>query len=186
MTILTKYGLQKALEEGAVVITPPPKLEHIGPNSIDLHLAPEMLRYNRVRRAPGDYAELDVREETPTYELHIPNEGMVLYPGKLYLGRTVERTNTPHHVPYIGGRSSVGRLGISIHCTAGFGDVGFDGTWTLEITAVQPVRIYAGMRIAQLWLFECSEQLRDEDKYHGRYQGQIEPTASRFAQKDGE
>lgn len=86
-----------------------------------------------------------------TRRLTIPPEGMVLKPGKLYLGRTVERTRTDKFIPMLEGRSSVGRLGMGIHVTAGFGDIGFDGPWTLEITVTEPLRIYPLVEIAQIY-----------------------------------
>lgn len=136
----------------------------IGPNSIDLHLHPEIKSYNN--------NILDARSENPTTTMTVPERGMVIFPNVGYLARTVERTYTPKHVPKIGGRSSTGRLFLNIHQTAGFGDVGFDGTWTLEISVIHPVRIYPNMRIAQLWLFETSSDLEEADMYKGRYQGQ--------------
>lgn len=175
MTVLTRPDLMRVLHDGLVKIDPMPKPEHIGPNSIDLHLAPMLLTY----------ADITLSCDAPnaTVELECDHEGyFYLEPGELYLGRTIERTCTPHHVPYIGGRSSVGRLGISIHCTAGFGDVGFSGTWTLEITVVKPVYVKGGMRIAQLWLFDTSSPVPPEEQYRGRYQGQIDPTPSKFGE----
>jgi dCTP deaminase len=83
--------------------------------------------------------------------LTIPPGGMVLEPNRLYLGRTRERTETHNHVPMIEGRSSIGRLGLFVHVTAGFGDVGFCGYWTLEMFAVQPVKIYPGVSICQIF-----------------------------------
>lgn len=76
---------------------------------------------------------------------------MVLQPGILYLGRTVEFTATPYHVPMLSGRSSIARLGMCIHVTAGFGDIGFQGYWTLEITVVHPLRVYAGTEVCQIY-----------------------------------
>jgi dCTP deaminase len=81
----------------------------------------------------------------------IPQEGYVLEKGKLYLGRTVEYTKTDKYVPMLEGRSSIGRLGLFVHITAGFGDVGFNGFWTLEMFCVQPIRIYAGAEICQIF-----------------------------------
>ena len=81
----------------------------------------------------------------------IPEGGVMLTPHRLYLARTVERTETRNLVPMLEGRSSVGRLGLFIHVTAGFGDVGFCGFWTLEMFCVQPVRIYAGVEIGQIF-----------------------------------
>jgi dCTP deaminase len=143
---------------------------HIGPNSIDLHLHQHLRTYR---------GELDAHGDNPTDDVTITKEGFVMQPGKLYLARTVERTFTPHHVAKLGGRSSTGRLGLSVHQTSGLGDVGFDGTWTLSLSCVEPVRIYPGMRIAQLWLFEVSSAVSEEDQYRGRYQGQHAPTAYR-------
>src|SRR5688572_33064186 len=86
----------------------------------------------------------------------IPPEGLVLSPNQLYLGRTSERTETHNLVPQIEGRSSVGRLGLFVHVTAGFGDVGFTGFWTLEMFGVQPIRIYAGVPICQIFYHELT------------------------------
>ena len=103
--------------------------------------------------------------------ISIPTEGLVLAPNQLYLGRTFERTATHGLVPMIEGRSSVGRLGLFVHVTAGFGDVGFCGYWTLEMFAVQPVRIYPGVPICQIFYHEIAGKISeyDSDKYqHNR------------------
>ena len=91
--------------------------------------------------------------------LEIPDEGMILLPHRFYLGVTQEYTETHSHVPFLEGKSSIGRLGIDIHATAGKGDIGFCNTWTLEISVKQPVRVYAGMPIGQLIYFEVSGDL---------------------------
>ena len=97
----------------------------------------------------------------------IPEEGLVLRPSQLYLARTVERTETHRYVPMIEGRSSIGRLGLFVHVTAGFGDVGFCGFWTLEMFAVQPVRIYAGVEICQIFYHQVAGDITEykSDKY---------------------
>ncbi len=123
---------------------------------------------------------LDMKKENETIEMTIPEEGLVLYPGVLYIGRTVERTWTNKFIPMINGRSSGGRLGISIHICAGFGDIGFDGTWTLEITVVEPIRIYPNTEIAQVCFFKPCGKILTKDLYRGRYFGQEDATASRF------
>ena len=87
----------------------------------------------------------------------IPDEGMILQPGILYLASTVEYTETLRHVPIIQGKSSLGRLGLFVHITAGFGDVNFKGHWTLELAVIQPVKIYPGMKIAQICYHDISE-----------------------------
>ena len=115
----------------------------INPNSYNLKLHNEFFVY--------DEAVLDMKQQNKYHKLIIPDEGLVLEPGKLYLGRTVEHTKTDGYVPMLEGRSSIGRLGICIHITAGFGDVGFNGFWTLELFCVQPVRIYPFVEICQIY-----------------------------------
>lgn len=124
---------------------------------------------------------IDMMKDNETIEFEIPEEGYVLQPGVLYIGRTVESTFTDKFIPMLSGRSSVGRLGICVHITAGFGDIGFDGTWTLEITCVEPVRIYPNTPIAQVCYFKPCGKIKD--LYCGRYLGQRDATASRFYRK---
>lgn len=113
----------------------------LNPNSYNLTLADELLVYEE--------RELDMKRENPVKRLTIPPEGILLEPDRLYLGRTAEFTRTEGYVPMLEGRSSTGRLGLFIHVTAGFGDVGFAGYWTLEIFCIQPIRIYAGAQVCQ-------------------------------------
>jgi len=117
--------------------------EQLNPNSYNLTLHNEVLVYDR--------EELDMKTPNSASRMIIPEEGMVLERGKLYLGRTVEYTETHRLVPMLEGRSSVGRLGLFVHITAGFGDVGFKGYWTLEMFCVQPIRIYPGVQICQVF-----------------------------------
>lgn len=140
--ILTDTDIQQQVRLRNIEITDfdPKKL---GSNSYDLSLGKDLLVYVN--------ETLDAKQDNPYSRFEIPEEGFVLMPGQLYLGVTKERTCTRLHTPMIEGKSSIGRLGISIHITAGFGDIGFNGHWTLEITAVKPVRIYADMPIAQIW-----------------------------------
>ena len=115
----------------------------LGPNSYNLRLHNELVMYDEVI--------LDMKKAHTTNTIVIPEDGLVLEPGKLYLGRTIEYTETDCFVPMLEGRSSIGRLGLFIHITAGFGDVGFRGFWTLEIFCVQPVKIYPGVEICQIF-----------------------------------
>ena len=115
----------------------------LNPNSYNLRLHDELLVYT----CPA----LDMKQPNPAEKLKIPEEGLLLETGKLYLGRTMEHTETSKYVPMLEGRSSIGRLGLFIHVTAGFGDVGFSGYWTLEIFCIQPIRIYAGVEICQIF-----------------------------------
>ena len=142
--ILSDQQILSHIEKGDIVIEPF-RAKCLGTNSYDVHLG----RYLAVYRS----RVLDARQHNEIEEVVIPHEGFVLQPGTLYLGVTEEYTETHAHVPFLEGKSSVGRLGIDIHATAGKGDVGFCNTWTLEISCVQPVRIYAGMPIGQLIYF---------------------------------
>ena len=133
--------------------------DHLNPNSYNMTLHPEILTYEEV--------VLDMRKSNRTRRMRIPESGLVLEPNKLYLGRTVERTETHNLVPMIEGRSSIGRLGLFVHVTAGFGDVGFKGFWTLEMFAVQPVRIYPNVQICQIFYHQITGSIQEyvSDKY---------------------
>lgn len=133
---------------GSDIIVDPFDQEQLNSNSYNLSLHDEILVYEEV--------VLDMRQVNRTRRLRIPDDGMVLKPDQLYLGRTKERTETHNLVPMIEGRSSIGRLGLFVHVTAGFGDVGFCGYWTLEMFAVQPVRIYPGVPICQIFYHEIA------------------------------
>jgi len=140
--ILSGKEIKKQVKEGSIAIDPFTDAQ-INPNSYNLRLHHDLFTY--------DNDILDMREKNSVSPLVIPGEGLQLEPHKLYLGRTVERTSTDKYVPMLEGRSSVGRLGLFIHITAGFGDIGFDGFWTLEIFCVQPIRIYSGLEICQIF-----------------------------------
>ncbi|MFN0013742.1 MAG: dCTP deaminase [Saprospiraceae bacterium] len=142
--ILTDKKILEAIEAGEIVIEPY-RRECLGTNSYDVHLGKYLGLYrDRV---------LDARQHNSIDLIEMPDEGFVLQPGTLYLGVTEEYTETHATVPFLEGKSSVGRLGIDIHATAGKGDVGFSNHWTLEISCAQPVRVYAGMPIGQLIYF---------------------------------
>jgi dCTP deaminase len=141
-------GLEIKRQLGTNILIDPFDDSNLNPNSYNLTLHDELMVYEEV--------VLDMRRNNRVRRLTIPPEGMVLNAGQLYLGRTVERTETHHLVPMIEGRSSIGRLGLFVHVTAGFGDVGFCGYWTLEMFAVQPIRIYAGVSICQIFYHDIS------------------------------
>jgi len=145
---------------GKEIIIDPFNEKQLNPNSYNLRLHNELLVY--------DEEVLDMKKQNKVKKIVIPEEGLVLEPGKLYLGRTVEYTATDRYVPMLEGRSSVGRLGLFIHVTAGFGDVGFKGFWTLEIFCVQPIKIYPGVEICQIYYHSVEG---DYDQYSsGKYQ----------------
>ena len=187
MAILTGPEILRQIAAGRIVIDPFDAAA-VNPNSVDLRLGDRLLVYDparlpfRVERSHGWHdasssCYLDAAAENPTRELAIPPCGLVLQPGTLYLASTLEYTETHGFVPYIDGKSSLGRLGVSVHVTAGRGDVGFCGRWTLELTCVHPVRIYAGRRIAQITYHTVEGEVAE---YRGRYQGDRGPAASRL------
>ena len=143
--ILTDQQIRAEMALGTIVIEPF-EAGSLGTNSYDVHLGRHLATYRD--------AVLDARAHNEIDHFEIGAEGFVLRPGELYLGVTEEYTETHAHVPFLEGKSSVGRLGIDIHATAGKGDVGFSNTWTLEISVSKPVRVYAGMPIGQLIYFE--------------------------------
>ena len=156
--ILSGKEIKKKL--GKEIVIEPFSENQLNPNSYNLRLHNELLVY--------DEPILDMKKENKVKKLFIPEEGLVLETGKLYLGRTVEFTGTNKYVPMLEGRSSIGRLGLFIHVTAGFGDVGFHGFWTLEIFCVQPIKIYPGVEICQIYYHSIEGEY---DEYcSGKYQ----------------
>ena len=148
--ILTDTKILQEMEKGTIVISPFDR-KYLGSNSYDVHLGIYLALYK------NDILDAKVHNEVDYIE--ISDEGLILLPHRLYLGVTKEYTETHAHVPFLEGKSSIGRLGIDIHATAGKGDVGFCNTWTLEISVKQAVRVYHGMPIGQLIYFEISGEI---------------------------
>ncbi len=163
--ILTDLAILKAMEKGDILVEPYDR-SCLGTNSYDVHLSKYLACYI------DDI--IDAKRHNQVEHFEIPSDGIVLQPGKTYLGSTLEYTETRSFVPFLEGKSSVGRLGIDIHATAGKGDVGFCNHWTLEISVSQPVRVYAGMPIGQLIYFkvegevEVDYQSKSSAKYNQR------------------
>jgi dCTP deaminase len=155
--ILSGQAIRERL--GSDIIIEPFDAAQLNPNSYNLTLHHELMVYEEV--------VLDMAKANRVRRIEIPDGGLVLKPNQLYLGRTVERTVTHNLVPQIEGRSSVGRLGLFVHVTAGFGDVGFSGYWTLEMYAVQQVKIYPGVPICQVFYHELAGQI---EEYASKYQ----------------
>jgi dCTP deaminase len=142
--ILSDSSILDAISTHDIVIDPYDR-SCLGTNSYDVHLSKFLACY---------VDEIfDAKKHNKVNHFEIEEDGIVLRPGKTYLGSTIEYTETRKFVPFLEGKSSVGRLGIDIHATAGKGDVGFCNHWTLEISVSQPVRVYAGMPIGQLIYF---------------------------------
>lgn len=165
--ILSDKRILEEMEKGTIVIQPYNR-EALGSNSYDVHLGKWLATYkNHI---------LDARVHNQIEYFEIPEDGFVLYPHVFYLGVTLEYTETHVHVPFLEGKSSTGRLGIDIHATAGKGDVGFCGNWTLEISVKQPVKVYAGMPIGQLIYFpvEGEIEVKYNEKKNAKYAQQID------------
>lgn len=163
--ILSDTRILEEIENGTIKIVPYDR-ECLGSNSYDVHLGKFLATYR-------DEA-LDAKKHNTIDHFEIPEEGILLDPKIFYLGVTEEYTETHAHVPFLEGKSSTGRLGIDIHATAGKGDVGFCGNWTLEISVKQPVRVYAGMPIGQLIYFPVDGEIaiKYNQKKGAKYSGQ--------------
>ena len=170
--ILSDKRILEEVEKENILIEPF-RPDCLGSNSYDVHLGKYIATYkDRI---------LDAKRHNQIDVIIIPDEGMILYPDMLYLGVTEEYTETHAHVPFLEGKSSVGRLGIDIHATAGKGDVGYCNTWTLEISVRQPVRIYSGMPIGQLIYFAIEGTVKNayNKKKNAKYnQRSIKPVES--------
>ncbi|MBP1757900.1 MAG: dCTP deaminase [Firmicutes bacterium] len=159
--LLSGEEIKKYLDKEIVIS--PYNPSQLNPNSYNLRLSDELLVYSE--------NTLDMKKQNPVERLTIPPEGLLLEANKLYLGRTVEYTKTDCFVPMLEGRSSIGRLGLFIHVTAGFGDVGFAGYWTLEMFCIQPIRIYPNVEICQIYYHTIEGEYK---KYSsGKYQNNI-------------
>ena len=194
--ILSDGEIRRAVACGDIEIDPFVP-EHVNPVSVDLTLGDEVLVYRRwvtpymtnvgigpeerlggPFRQPYDY--LSVKEEPETIRLKMHEQrGYTLRPGIGYLMHTRERIFTRKYVPVLDGKSSLGRLFLSVHETAGFGDPGFNGQYTLEVTVVHPLRVYPGMRIAQMRFHTICGEV--EKQYAGNYVGEAArgPVASK-------
>ncbi|MEI7589525.1 MAG: dCTP deaminase [Chitinophagia bacterium] len=165
--ILSDSRILEEIAKGTIKIEPYDRKD-LGSNSYDVHLGKWLATY--------DNPILDAKAHNTITYFEIPEEGFVLEPAGFYLGVTLEYTETHAHVPFLEGKSSTGRLGIDIHATAGKGDVGFCGYWTLEISVKQPVKIYKGMPIGQLIYFPVDGEIevKYNQKSNAKYSGQPE------------
>lgn len=162
--ILSDRHIELAIKAGDIIIEPFDK-KQLGTNSYDVRLAPTIAWY--------EDKILDAKQDHEVIYKDIPEEGIVLVPNQLYLGVTEEYVGSSKYVPILDGKSSAGRLGISVHVTAGRGDVGFFNHWTMEIFVIQAVKVYAGMPLGQFIFYESTEvdvpyDKKPSAKYHGR------------------
>ncbi|HMV43028.1 MAG TPA: dCTP deaminase [Leptospiraceae bacterium] len=156
--ILTGKEISKKL--GTDIKIEPYEEKLLNPNSYNLRLFNELVVYTNM--------PLDMKKPNPSEKIIIPEEGYLLKPGILYLGRTLEYTETHNLVPMLEGRSSIGRLGMYVHVTAGFGDVGFKGFWTLEISVIHPLIIYPNVQICQIFYHTVEGEITEYKS--GKYQ----------------
>lgn len=173
MSILLKDEILAGKNSNTIQIEPFHP-ECVGPNSYDVRLDGVLLVY--------DFSQmqyLDCRQQNPTKEIIIREEGFILQPNILYIGNTIESVGSDTYIPMYEGRSSMARLGIESHRSAGFGDVGFNRQWTLEISVIHPVKVYPGMRIGQVYFHRVNQDFNaPENRYNGKYLNQSGPQPS--------
>jgi len=164
--ILTGPKIQKEVLNNNIVIEPfdPSQLN---PNSYDFRLGSKLKVYKNL--------ELDTKNKNETETIELTSSGIILYPNKLYLGHTIEKIGSNKYVPIIRGKSSTGRLGLFVHITADLIDIGYIGRFTLMLHAVQPLRVFQGMKIVQVTFWKVFGDIK---LYNGKYQGSMEPAAS--------
>lgn len=166
MGILSGTEIIKAVALGDIQIEPF-NLEQVNPNSYNVRLSDIVKTFSEVK--------LDVKRKPRETIINLNSEnGLEMLPGVGYLGSTIEKVGSKKYVPIINGRSTLGRYFLTVHQTAGFGDVGFYGNWTLEMVAMfLPIKIYPGIEIAQI----CFEELvgNNNHQYKGRYVNQDQP-----------
>ncbi len=181
MGILSGPEIQVQMGMGRIQIYPfDPR--RLGPNSYDVCLGRELLIIEPFKDENGICLPLDLTKQVVTKSEMIPDEGFVLQPGVGYLGCTIERIVSHGYVPWIDGRSSVGRAHLQVHQTAGRGDDGWDGTFTLELfAAFLPIRVYAGLAIGQVSFFKLEGE---RNPYKGSYLGQTGPRAPKPLLRD--
>lgn len=136
--------IKRRMEMGDIVVTPQDNIV-INPNSINLSL----------NKTIGYYTEpiLDLKKNNPIETIDILDNGMVLYPDEIYVAISNEWTETNSLIPMISGRSSLGRLGCHVHCSAGMGSIGYKGYWHMGIRTTIPIRVYRNMKCCQIYYF---------------------------------
>ena len=196
MSILLGTEIIEEYHKGKVIIEPFNE-KHIGPNSIDVTLSNTLVTYTPIRvelnvnlgyvvrpYVKPNSTILDMAKKNEFYTIEIPEQGLILQPNILYLGATNEACGSDYYVPMYEGRSSMARLGIQSHISAGFGDLFFKSNWTLEITVVHPTKIYPNRRIGQVYFHNVHEDARNKlveasKEYQGKYTSQPKPQISK-------
>jgi len=187
--ILSDRDIKRKITEGQIVVTSPDNdhMPNVGASSMDLRLGKFFKVYDHTKYAVLDPMKPETfKDVAKLIEIDDEKSPFVVQPGEFVLGVTLEKIKIPDDmVARVEGRSSLGRLGIIIHSTAGFVDAGFEGTITLEITNINrmPVALYPGMRVCQLAFEEMSSvaEVPYQMKKSSKYQGQLYPEESRIA-----
>ena len=181
--LLSDVTIRECLKQGRIVVDPQ-ELDNIQPASVDLRLADRIMVFKN-----SDVRYIDPRQEIPDMmePVAIKGEaGFVLHPNEFALGSTLERVELADDIAgKIEGKSSLGRIGLLIHSTAGFVDPGWRGQLTLELANVSrlPIVLHSGMRICQISFHQMStsvERPYGSKELRSRYQDQQGPTASRI------
>lgn len=189
MSILLGTEIKEAIKNKEIFVSPYNE-KNVSINSIDVTLSKNLTTYQKVEiikdkngnnriQPVEDLDFIDMKAENKVYEIEIPEDGLIIVPGILYLGSTVEKAGSAIFVPMYEGRSSMARLGIQSHISAGFGDLGFQSNWTLEINVVHPVKIYPNIRIGQVFFHRVEEDaVKQQSLYNGKYVSQEGPKSS--------
>lgn len=160
--MISRSAIQSLMKAGLITVTPEPV--KMGPNSIDLRLGDELKSYHPTKNrlqvvdpvSGATHYALDPKNPPPLVDVpKLPDGRWLLVPGQFYLGITLEETYCRGVVPHLDGRSTCGRLSIEAHKTAGVGDNGFRGRWTLEIEVTEPVLVAPGDRLFQVYFTPC-------------------------------
>ncbi len=168
--MLSGMKILEEIQSGNILIEPfDPKF--LNPNSYNIRIGNKLLIHRD--------EILDIKKKPETVEIEIPEEGLVLQPGEFYLASSFERTATDRYVPMIEGRSSIGRLGMFVHASASFGDVGFNGKWTFQLVPTKPIRIYPYIPIAQIYYYT----LEGDFELYGKVRSN--PNSGKYTNNDG-
>jgi dCTP deaminase len=174
--ILSDKAILEEIKTGGIVIEPL-NPAHVNPNSVDLTLAPQFKVYKE--------GVLDPKKPNETIELTIPEEGIILYPGEVYLYACNERIGVKNNIrAKVEGKSSLGRLGLFVHVTAGFIDTGFEGSLVLELVATRAVKVYPNMKICQIEFARVEGEILEtyDQKSGSKYNGQTGVQESKYHQ----
>ncbi|MAG16258.1 dCTP deaminase [Candidatus Woesearchaeota archaeon] len=180
--ILSDKSIKEEIEKGNIVIEPY-NVECVQPSSIDVHLSGKFLVFNKAQHAVIDVKE---QQDNLMQSVEVKDDSFILHPGEFVLGSTMENVKMPNHIAgRIEGKSSLGRLGLLIHSTAGYIDPGFKGNLTLELSNVSPlpIKLFPNMKIGQISFMHMSSEVENpygSEKLKSKYQGNEGPKQSKF------